>query len=302
MNAHSNKAFYYHAHATSLGGTLRQPVQKVVSTNASVSLASAGGFSSQRIGPFHVDGLVSVKAAHVRVSGSEHGTEYRPEEHGDRSGATPETAGQDRRETRSWRTTTTATVEGLNILEVLTADRIVAQVSVDHPRNGKTTEAKVTFLGSRFENLRVHGSPVEPELNGKLFGARGGVSTATEFANSPLAFHELIEAAKEQHGKRVARHGSHPLRNRLTQEDPATDLQQKGSALCSLVETVKAAAEPTQSYSHLLHIPDFGNVFLGELLVGHFSAQLTMLRVEMGCMADGDMSACSVYTNGRTMP
>ena len=303
MNAHSNKAFYYHAHATSLGGTLRQPVQKVVSTDASVSLASAGGFSSQRIGPFHVDGLVSVKAAHVRVSGSEHGTEYRPEEHGDRSGATPAAAGQDRRETRSWRTTTTAIVEGLNILEVVTADRIVAQVSVDHPRHGRTTDAKVTLLGSRFDNLRVHGSLVEPELNRKMFGARGGVSVpAAAVDNSPLAFKELIEAAKEQHGTRKSKHGSHAVHPRLTQEDPATDLEQKGSALCSLVETVKPVAEPVTIYSHMLQIPDFGNVFLGELLVGHFSAQLTMLRVEMGCMADGDLSACSVYTNGRTMP
>jgi hypothetical protein len=67
------------------------------------------------------------------------------------------------------------------------------------------------------------------------------------------------------------------------------------------VQTVEVKA-PAQSYCHIINVPDFGNIFLGELLVNRFSAQLTMLRVEMGSMAQGDLSAGTVSSNGSTMP
>ncbi len=277
MNAHSRKAFYYHSHANALGGVLRQPLDKIVSTPASVALASAGGYSSARSERFHVEGLISFEAAHVRVSGSEH-----------------KMAG-------SWRTVTAATIEGLNILEVLTADRVVAQVSVDHPQDGRPI--KVSLLGSRFDNLRVHGSPVKPGLNPKIFGAGRAKTGAAgqETDNSPLSFAELLKLAEEQHKHRNTLKLPKRVQGRLPVEDPNKDLMEKGSALCSLVQEVGADA-PVESFSHMLHIPDFGNVFLGELLVSRFSAKLTMLRVEMGCMADGDVSAGCAGSEGRTMP
>lgn len=287
MNAHSKKTFYYHAHANSLGGSLRQPLNKVVATDASASLASAGGFASRRVERFHVDGLISVEAAHVRVSGSEHvidSREYQAE----------------RKQARNWRTITAATVEGLNILEVLTADRIVAQVSVDHPQDGNPS--KITLLGSRFDNLRVHGMPVTPVMCTRILGDRRtpGVSAETAVSNSPLDFEELVQEASVQHGTRAQSHTAR-TQSRMKYAAPQDDLREKGNALCSLVQEVTVEA-PVESFSHILRIPDFGNVFLGELLVTRFSAQLTMLRVEMGCMADGDLSACSVYSNGRPMP
>ncbi len=284
MNANVKKAYYYHAHANSLGGTLVQPVQRQVSTTASASLATAGGFHNARIERFHVDGLVSAAVAHVRVSGNEH-VHHVP--------------GEDRKERRSWRTLTAATVEGLNILEVLTADRVVAQVSIDHPQDGGP--ATVSLLGSRFENLKVHGTPVEPEMDTRVFGAGRTASASGTVNNSPLEFTELIDLAKRQHTQREKPHSSHKSAARFSHADPQDDLDTKGTALCSLVKKVTVQA-PAESFGHMLHIPDFGNVFLGELLVSRYSAQLTMVRVEMGCMAEGSISACSTLNNGRTMP
>jgi hypothetical protein len=67
------------------------------------------------------------------------------------------------------------------------------------------------------------------------------------------------------------------------------------------VQTVEVKA-PAQSYCHIIHVPDFGNIFLGEMLINRFSAQLTMLRVEMGSMAQGGISSGTVSSNGSTMP
>ena len=87
----------------------RQPIERTLSLPASVSLAQAGGFQTARVDRFETDGLLSFETGHVRVSGTEH------------------------KEDGGWRTTATATIEGLNILEVVKADAIVAQVSVMHP-------------------------------------------------------------------------------------------------------------------------------------------------------------------------
>jgi hypothetical protein len=123
MNVSKQPAFYYHADANALGGVLTQPLSRVVTTTASVSLAQAGGFGAAQDTKFQVDKLVSADAAHVRVSGLE-----QPDHRGYRTGAT-------------------AIVEGLNVLEVVTADRIVAQASLFHPYDYGPVQ--VSLLGSR---------------------------------------------------------------------------------------------------------------------------------------------------------
>ena len=82
---------------------------------------------------------------------------------------------------------------------------------------------------------------------------------------------------------------------------------------CSLVEnveikdiSVKAAdgrsvqiPPPAKSFGHVIHIPDFGNIFLAELTVNHNSFNLTMIRLDLGCLADGSVSMVSCNVNGK---
>ena len=111
----------------------------------------------------------------------------------------------------------------------------------------------------------------------------------------------MLWVAEEQHFA-LKRSGVEKLGARFTYSKPGRGSSpRKGSALCSLVQTVEVKA-PAQSYCHIINVPDFGNVFLGELLVNRFSAQLTMLRVEMGSMAQGGVTGGTVFSNGTTMP
>jgi hypothetical protein len=57
-----------------------------------------------------------------------------------------------------------------------------------------------------------------------------------------------------------------------------------------------------ESFGHVLPVPGFGNVFFGELILGLNSYRLTMIRVEMGCVAEGTVSAASSFSNGRPIP
>jgi len=100
------KVFYsFRADANALGGRLEQPERKIVPTVAPVSLPSVGGETTAQSGPFSFDNIVKCKSAYSRVTG---------------------------RETEGGSVTivSTAVIEGLNILEVIEADRIVAQLSI----------------------------------------------------------------------------------------------------------------------------------------------------------------------------
>jgi hypothetical protein len=77
--------------------------------------------------------------------------------------------------------------------------------------------------------------------------------------------------------------------------------KKKGYVLCSVVEEVQGAKSGT-TFGHVMHVPGFGNIFFGELVVGPNSYRLTMMRIEMGCIAEGDISVASAFSNGLTSP
>ena len=243
MNSSQKKAFYYHADANALGGVLKHPVERVISTPGSISLAQAGGFSSSRAGKFDAEGLVSFEAAQVSVSGIEHAE-------------------------GGWRTLATATVERLNILEVVTAERIVAQISVMHFPDDAPSE--ISFNGSQFTNLRVNGESISPVLDRRVLSGRPSEGQSPETSvkivqRNGVPFSDLLWVAEEQF---VAwkESGVEKLGPRFAMAGPEADLVRKGSALCSLVRGVEVEA-PARAYCHVINIPDFGNIFLGEMRV-----------------------------------
>src|SRR6202007_2488921 len=79
-------------------------------------------------------------------------------------------------------------VQGLNVFEVITAERIVAQVSTDYPLDsgrkgevgnpGKANYPYVTFLGTHFDNVRVNGGLLTIKLNLGMIGDRDKEDTS----------------------------------------------------------------------------------------------------------------------------
>jgi hypothetical protein len=273
MNAYQTKTFYYHADASALGGLLQYPVQQTISAAGSVSLAPAGGSNTLRLEAFQIHGAVAIKGAQVSAFGTEH-------------------------EGSGWRTVVTATIEGLNLFEVVTADRLVAQLSVLHPTN--ESAPLISLNGTKFENLRLNGELIQPVIDRRLLTGKPSEDGTQATPLGGIPFTDMLWVAEEQFFA-LNRSGVEKLGRRFAYSNPAEDLVRRGTALCSLVQTVEVKA-PVRSYCHIITVPDFGNIFLGELLVNRFSAQLTMLRVEMGCMGRGSVSSGTVSSNGSTMP
>lgn len=278
MRSDAKKVFYYHSDANSLGGFIEEPFPGIIPSQASVSLPAVGGYATARTEAFDFKAIVSCRSAYTRVSGR-----------------TIEKDGP-------WSTLVTSVVEGLNILEVVTAERIVAQISVEHPRDGGS--AGISFAGSRFEKLRIAGMEVRPVLNPGLLTMRDGADNTRARVTWPA----LLNAGQNQARKVVQsvtesadRDAYEWALQRYGWMEPKRELQKDGSVLCSLVDGVEGAV-PGRSIGHFVEIPDFGRIFLGELMVFPHSIQLTMVRAELGCNVRAKVSAASGRINGGTMP
>jgi hypothetical protein len=268
--------FYFQAGANSLGGFLEQPFQRLVPQQASVSLPAAGGFATTRAEGFNLEQIVSCTSSHTRVSGRE------------------TTGGH------AFSTLVTAVIEGLNILEIVTAERIVAQISVECPTD--YGPRKISLAGSHFEGLRVGGHNASPTLNPSFLNARSGSvgspMTWTDFQSiGEKQSRTLIDAIK-QHARSAAWEWAQERYEWMGSSQKRKDGE---LVQCSLVDTV-ASSIPGNSFGHIIEIPDFGRIILGELLVSSDSVQLFMIRAELGCHVHGQLVTAQAGSGGTMMP
>jgi hypothetical protein len=264
MQSFRQNPFYsFRADANALGGFLEEPFPKVIPTVAPVSLPAVGGFATARSEAFNLDEIVSCSSAYSRVSGTEHAD-------------------------GSISILTTAVVEDLNILEVVTAERVVAQVSISIP--AESSKLQISLTGSRFEGLRLAGRPCQPTLNAKLIPPRGlplmwqDVQKAGQSQAKDLI--TIFKAREDKDADQWAkkRHGW------MTANPPSPAVG--GKLLCSLVDGVHGKD------GHIVDIPGFGRIFLGELRVSYDSVQLVAIRAELGCPVTGKVSVSAVGGGG----
>jgi hypothetical protein len=272
MRSNANKTYYFNAEAHPLGGFIEKPFQKHIPSQASGSLPAVGGHVTTRSEAFNFEEVVSCRSAYSRISGA----------HDDDG---------------SWWTLVTSVVEGLNILEVVTAERVVAQISVEHPADGSP---RISFAGSRFEQLKIGGCDASPAMNSGLRGAGS--------SRNPINWTLFQETASQQAAKLVKGVEGDDERDAfrsLTERYGWLASKRKAGAhecvLCSLVDGVDRTI-PGKSFGHVVHIPHFGKIIFGEIVAYPASVQLSMIRAELGCATHGGMTMASARANGGTVP
>jgi len=273
MRSGATKAHYFHAEANSLGGFIDSPVQKMMPPQASSTLPAVGGHVSHQAQAFNFEGIVSCRSTQTRVSGR-----YVEEDDSHSSVAI-------------------SVVEGLNIGEIITADRVVAQVSIQHPASGGAPIVSLT--GSRFEGLRIGGCDAALSLNTSLLEGGDGAAAAQEPITWPI-FHKT---GKQQAAKLVnsaqGKDGFQWIVDRYNWL--ASESKASGRALCSVVDGVSQAT-PGRSFGHVLYIPNFGRVILGEIVAYPASVRICMIRAELGSPAAAGMNMASAVVNGDVFP
>jgi hypothetical protein len=277
MRSDARKVHYFHAEADSLGGFIEKPLQKVIPSQASSSLPAVGGHATHRTEAFNFEGIVSCRSAYTRVSGR----------HVEQDGPPS--------------TIATSVVEGLNLLEVVTAERVVAQISIEHPTDGGLP--LVSFTGSHFDGLKIGGRDASPVLNSSLLEGGPATGVARERVTWPLfqktsrqQAAKLIESVKgddrDAYQWVIDRYG-------WVAADPEPTAQ--GCVLCSLVDGVDSAI-PGRSFGHVVHVPNFGRILFGEVLAFPASVHLSMIRAELGSATSGGMNVANTRVNGGTFP
>jgi hypothetical protein len=214
-------------------------------------------------------------------------------------------------------------VEGLNVLDVVTADRVVGQISTEHPLYEDGCVPTVTFLGTRFDNLRISGHPVKIERDLDIIGIRRDANTSyfddqevvdrisSQYKNLEDEIGK-IESEKNSHHKDAA---DWATKNYLTARPVMTTDSKDGSREfnCSLVKSISGS--PGITYAHVIDLPHFGKIFLGELTIRLEKAKnppkaknpehdkyifsLKMIRLEMGCLAKGSTTVSAMDSNGK---
>jgi hypothetical protein len=140
----SDYVFSYDADAQVLEASITQPViPKPPAQAPLVTLAPDGAYQNVPAGPFQLGNILSYTGGYSQVSGFQNSD-------------------------GNYVTLATAVIEGLNILETLTADRVVAQITtVMTPGNPVQS---VSFAGSRICNLQILGHAVPVSVNQNALG------------------------------------------------------------------------------------------------------------------------------------
>jgi len=275
------KIYLYNAHGYGFGGRIDRPFQHVLDVHAGASLPTTGGYEASRRENFRLNEIISYTAAHTVVAGS------RNEKDG------------------SYTTLASSTIEGLNILDMVTADRIVARVASKQLITDD--EPTITPIGSHFENLRIAGCPIEVELDTDLFNRFGTFSDFKKAYEGDQQHRERMQAAFLW-GKPKFEVPDF-LRERYNWFAGDKFPESKGIVLCSLVKGFKTCCGEFKDncgelkvYGNVIDVPQFGKVYLGEVMLKHHEREVTMLRVEMGSPTSGPASGPSGGGGGTTYP
>lgn len=247
MSPRPKQSFAFHAEAYALNASFHRPAPCQIEALAATCLPIIGGHAQAFATDFCVPRLARFKSAHSHVSGSMQ----------DESTAT---------------TQAITTITDLNIMDVITADRITARLTSEH--NIEDTEGHILAFGSTFENLRIAG-----------------------FRFNIVLRHDLLLESKT-HADLAKKVASLKKNGRIAGI-------RGGVALCSLVEKIETDfpdLSEADKKNHLIQIPHLGTLSFAELLSSEGLRTLTMLRFDLGSPDGGSGTSGSATINGKTPP
>ena len=284
-----HKTFYYHADASAIGGTINRPFSGFVPSHTSLSLPLVGGFVEKHRKGRPWKDIVTFEKESTHVSGSR----------------------KDEAEGGPWTTQVSATIEHLNILEVITADKVVAQLSVAHPFDGGSPT--ISVVGSQFINLRISGNPIEPVIRYDLFADHDSSSEQDPKKRYPKQAwpkqDKFLEKVKTQltnaKNTYTKKYDGAPLpawiKNHFHPVEPGQGLNGRDYIICSLIDQLPEMPPgfPGVTCGHAIYVPGFGKVYFGEVIVHQGTFTVSMVRAHLGSPVGGAISAAVVRSNGQ---
>jgi hypothetical protein len=232
------REFYHKASAFGLSGKITWPIQETIPVQPSCDLPPEGGFAQKRVVDFNFHDLISFKLARTHVSGSENDESH------------------DGRTVRADNNLSVSVIEGFNLLDVVTVDRIVSRITTRRFHDSR--EIEIVLIGTRFEGFRISGIELDIVLDTDFY-----MENPT-FAKVQSHLAGLKDARKYD----------------------------TGETLVSIVKSITPRRHSSEFRidGNTIEIPHIGRLVLAELLVGPNSKSLEMFRFKLGCPTGGDGS------------
>jgi hypothetical protein len=281
MSETNGRTHHYFAEASVLSGHLELPLEQHIKPQAYTKLNPEGGYLAQQAENYRLESVISFRSAHTQVSGN-----------------------RDVKPGHGWATLSTTSIEKLNVLDVLTADLVVGQIMTEHPLVGYVPH--ISFLGTRFENLRIAGHPVDLHLDMDVLGAKPD-------GDAPYTLDAGVQSRVSAQYKEVLGSADLPAEVGERYNRLASDLGKPETVDCSLVQKT-AGGFPGHCFGHVIRVPNFGTITLARLHLKHedfvtgtsipkkTTLHLTMLDLKLGCAIAGNSKLGTLSNNGATEP
>jgi len=195
-------------------------------------------------------------------------------------------------------------LEGLNVNNVIKADVVEAVLESSHPiqRGGESDIRVVTEeRESRIEGLKVSNVKVETRLNRNL-------TQFTTFAGLNGFIAQPQQAASANKNPMAMRQSFCEM---SLMEPPGPDAPDYVADLCSfqrpdlirctIFESITPARE-LDVHGYSINVPEFGRIFLGELVVTNGQKRLNMIRFDLGCGTSGGGVGGGAGVDGEPVP
>jgi hypothetical protein len=215
----------YRTHGYALSGAVTRPFNEQIDVQAGLMGHGDGGHSTAQAEKFNHRNLVRFETAVGHSAGSHDPAANRHS------------------------SVASMTVEKLNILNMVTVEKVVSRINCNHAFNGKkSTEAEMLPFGSHIEGFKIGGFPVIFQLDHAL------LSTCATWK-------DIVAHCKP-----------------TPAPAPGTTF------VCTLVKSVQydCPGVTWDSKTGVLVVPDFGKIYVGMLACDSCKRRLTMLHFELG--------------------
>jgi len=259
--------FRHKGSAYAAAGSLTTPFNEHIPTQASTNLADHGGYGVAHSDNFAHRNILRFDRAHTEVTGS-----------------------QTHPEGPTYSTLVKSTVEGLNIMGMITADRVVANL-VSTYVHGPDAEPAVNLIGSRFENLKIAGIPVKVCLNLDVLDKYRHHKHLKEAYKTDKSVRDLFgdDDLRKRHQtapQEVKDFLDAPPAGKKGEEMP----HDGGVSVLSIIRKLEPECNAFECFGHVIHLEGFGTIRLGEVRISKKTRELTMVQVRFGCPVQGHAS------------
>lgn len=266
--------FHFQGSAIGAAGRISSPFSEIIEVQAASALPQIGGHGTSRSAAFKHGEFLQFQLAHTEVTGTPCDCDDNPVSHNSRI---------------------TSTVEGLNILGMITADRVVATLASMYTKTSDG-EPSVRLLGTRFENLRIAGIPVEVDLAADVFDQFDTHRALSHAYKTNDAVRGLVDQLTLKHRAKEA--PPHIMRWLNPMEGGSELPSSRGITSISLVRGLAPRGGGLDCWGHVIHVPGFGTVRLAELEISKTTRTVNMIQVDIDCPHKAQLMLCSVSDGG----